>query len=564
MASVLKQRGLQLKKQMQVLLTQSIKLSSVKNEPNILKSVYEDIVPINSTINDYIWQNLDRWPDKTAAVCAATGHGYTYAQTHRMSISFAASLRTKLKLKNDDTVAIILPNVPEYPCTMLGVLEAGCIASMMNPAYTTHELHRQLELIECKAIVTSKLSYSNVAEAIKKLKIRPAVILIDNEGLPEDVIKFAEFAEDMSIDTDCLKSVQRSKKDVAILPFSSGTTGFAKAVVLTHQSVVAMNQMINNPEIIAVDEATDSYQCAVPAVLPFFHIFGFNAVMMNLMTRGSKLITFAKFNPELFLKTVVQQRAEHLYIVPPMVVFLGKHPAVTGEHLQSVRGIISGAAPLSETDAAAVLKKNKNIYFRQGYGLTETNGGVSVGRKSDVNHATVGYMFGSCEAKIVDVNTQEALGPGKEGEIWVRGPNLMQCYYKNEVATNEVLTDGWYKTGDIGKYDQNKYLYVTDRLKELIKVKGFQVPPAELETILRTHPKIMDCAVIGVPDDVTGEAPKAFVVTQRDALTDEEVKRYVNEQLVAFKHIKEVQFVDEIPKNPAGKILRKDLKAKYC
>ncbi|KPJ04598.1 4-coumarate--CoA ligase-like 7 [Papilio xuthus] len=445
MASVLKQRGLQLKKQMQVLLTQSIKLSSVKNEPNILKSVYEDIPPVNSTINDYIWQNLDRWPDKTAVVCAATGHGYTYAQTHRMSISFAASLRTKLKLKNDDTVAIILPNVPEYPCTMLGVLEAGCIASMMNPAYTAH-----------------------------------------------------------------------------------------------------------------------SYQCAVPAVLPFFHIFGFNAVMMNLMTRGSKLITFAKFNPELFLKTIVQQRAEHLYIVPPMVVFLGKHPAVTGEHLQSVRGIISGAAPLSESDAAVVLKKNKNIFFRQGYGLTETNGGVSVGRKTDVNHATVGYLFGSCAAKIIDVNTQQALGPGEEGEIWVRGPNLMQCYYKNEQATNEVLTqDGWYKTGDIGKYDTNKYLYVTDRLKELIKVKGFQVPPAELETILRTHPKIMDCAVIGVPDHMTGEAPKAFVVAQKDITTDE-IKQYVNNQLVAFKHIKEVQFVDEIPKNPAGKVLRKDLKAKYC
>ncbi|KPJ17246.1 4-coumarate--CoA ligase 1 [Papilio machaon] len=446
MASVLKQRGLQLKKQMQVLLSQSIKLSSVKNEPYILKSVYEDIPPVNCTINDFVWQNLDRWPDKTAVVCAATGHGYTYAQTHRMSISFAASLRTKLKLKNDDTVAIILPNVPEYPCTILGVLEAGCIASMMNPAYT-------------------------------------ALILIDNDGLPEGVIKFAEFAEDMSIDTDCLKSVQRSKKDIAILPFSSGTTGFAKAVVLTHQSVVAMNQMINNPEIIAVDEATDKYQCAVPAVLPFFHIFGFNAVMMNLMTRGSKLITFSKFNPELFLKTIVQQRAEHLYIVPPMVVFLGKHPAVTGEYLQSVRGIISGAAPLSESDAAAVLKKNKNIFFRQGYGLTETNGGVSVGRKTDVNHATVGYMFGSCAAKIVDVNTQEALGPGK--------------------------------------------------------------------------------VIIGVPDDVTGEAPKAFVVTQTDITTDE-IKQYVNKQLVDFKHIKEVQFVEEIPKNPAGKILRKDLKAKYC
>ncbi|CAG4959624.1 unnamed protein product [Parnassius apollo] len=531
-----------------------------------MDGIYNDIPCINSTVNDFVWQNLDRWPDKTAVVCAATGHGYTYAQTHRMSISFAASLRTKLKLKNDDIVAIILPNVPEYPCTVLGVLEAGCIASMMNPAYTAHEFKKQLELIDCKAIITSKLSYPNVAEAIKSLKTKPAVILIDNDGIPEGTIKFAEFAEDMSVDTDCLKSVQRSKKDVAILPFSSGTTGFAKGVVLTHESVVAINQMIYDPDVLAVEEATAKYQSSIPAVLPFFHIFGFNAVMMSLLGRGSKLITFANFNPELFLKTIVQHRVEHLYIVPPMVLFLGKNPAVTPEHLQSLKGIICGAAPLAQSDALAVLNKNKNIIFRQGYGLTETNGGVTVGKKTDTNHSAVGHVFGSCEIKIADLQTQEALGPGKEGEIWVRGPILMKGYFKNDKATKEVVTeDGWYKTGDIGKYDEKQYLYVTDRLKELIKVCGFQVPPAEIETILRTHPKIMDCAVVGIPDPITGEAPKAFVVPQKGAtLQPGEVSQYVNDKVAAFKNIKEVQFVEEIPKNPAGKIMRRTLKEKYC
>ncbi|KAG6459998.1 hypothetical protein O3G_MSEX011710 [Manduca sexta] len=498
-------------------------------------------------------------------VCAVTGHGYTYAQTHKMSVTFAASLRTKLKLKNDDKVAIILPNIPEYPCTILGVLQAGCIASMMNPVYTSHELKRQLEVIDCKAIVTSKISYANVKQAMNELKINIPVILVENEGLPEGTIKFAELAEDFNIDVDCLKSVHRSPKDVAILPFSSGTTGFPKAVVLTHESVVAMNNMIIDPEVVVIKETTATYQAVLPAILPFFHIFGFNALMVNQLTQGCKLVTMPFFKPDFFLETIVQHKADVLFIVPPMVVFLGKHPAVKPEHLASVSGIISGAAPLSATDAAAVLSKNKNIVFRQGYGLTETNGVISVGRNNDGNHAAVGHVMANCEVKIADLKTQEALGPGQEGEIWFRGPNVMSAYYKNEDATKEVLEGDWYKTGDIGKYDDKKYLYVTDRLKELIKVKGFQVPPAELETVLRTHPKILDCAVLGIPDPISGEVPKAFVVLQGGQEIDPmEILEFVNKQVAVFKNIKEVQFVDSIPKSPAGKILRKDLKQKYC
>ncbi|XP_072930565.1 uncharacterized protein [Epargyreus clarus] len=535
-------------------------------EANILKSVYPKLQNIKYTVNDFVWQNLDRWPDKTLAVCPTTGHGYTYAQSYKMSVTFAASLRTKLKLQNDDKVAIILPNIPEYPCTVLGVLQAGCIASMMNPTYTAHEIKRQLELIDCKAIVTSTLSYPNVLAALKEIKSKIPVILISNEETPEGAIKYAEFTEDLSVDTSCLKSVHRSPKDVAILPFSSGTTGFPKGVVLTHQSVVAMNQMILSPGIVAVEEASASYQSVIPAILPFFHIFGFNALMLNLMTFGVKLVTMASFKPELFLQSIVKHKVQHLYVVPPMVVFLGKHPAVKPEHLASIEGIVSGAAPLSETDAAAVLKKNEKIIFRQGYGLTETNGGVSVGYKDDTNHAAVGHIFPDSEVKIADLVTQEALPAGQEGEIWYRGPNLMKGYYKDEKSTKEVMTDdGWYKTGDIGKFDDKNYLYVTDRLKELIKVKGFQVPPAELETIIRTHPKILDCAVLGIPDPVTGEAPKAFLVPQAgQTLSPEEIMEYVNSKVVGFKNIKSVQFVDSIPKNPAGKILRKDLKEKYC
>ncbi|XP_026730589.1 4-coumarate--CoA ligase 1-like [Trichoplusia ni] len=536
------------------------------SEKNILTSVFKDLPPTTNTVNDFVWQNLERWPDKTATVCAVTGRGYTYAQTHRMSIAFAASLRSKLKLQNDDKVAIILPNIPEYACTILGVLQAGCVASMMNPVYTVDELKRQIQLIKCKAVVASNISYANIKQALSELQMDIPIVLVENEGLPEGTIRFAEFAEDFNLDTDCLKAVRRGPKDLAILPFSSGTTGFPKAVALTHASVLAMNQQIIDPEIVVCKETTATNQAVLPAILPFFHIFGFNSLMLSQMTQGAKMVTLPYFKPELFLKTLVQHKAEVLFLVPPMVVFLGKHPAVTPKHLESVYGIISGAAPISAQDAEAIVAKNKAINFRQGYGLTETNGGISVGRNDDHNHASVGHVFPSSKVKIADLQTQEALGPGQEGEIWYRGPNVMNGYYENEEATKEVMTeDGWYKTGDIGRYDDKKYLYVTDRLKELIKVKGFQVPPAELEMVLRTHPKVLDCAVLGIPDEISGELPKAFVVTQQgQTLKDDEILDYVNSKVAVFKKIKEVQFVKEIPKSAAGKILRKNLKEMYC
>ncbi|KAI5646206.1 AMP-binding enzyme domain-containing protein [Phthorimaea operculella] len=539
--------------------------ATAESEKNILKSVYKDVPNTNYTLTDFVWMNLDRWPDKTAVVCSLTGRAYTYAQIHKMSIIFAASLRSKLKLQENDKVAVILPNVPEYPSVVYGALQAGCIVSPMNPIYTSYEFQHQFKTIDCKAIVTSKISLQNIQEALKVAKKNIPIILMDNDSVPEGCIKFAELAGDVSIDIDCLKSVRRSPDDVAILPFSSGTTGFPKGVVLTHRSVVAANFSIADPDIVAIKETTTSYQAVLPAILPFFHIFGFNALMNNQLHLGCKLVTMPYFKPEMFLKTIVEHKANVLFIVPPMVVFLGKHPAVTPAHLATIEGIVSGAAPLSESDAAAVKEKNKNIIFRQGYGLTETNGAVSVGRKVDYNHAAVGHVFGSCEVKIADLQTQEALGPGQDGEIWVRGPLLMSGYYKNDQATAEVMQDGWFKTGDIGKYDENKYLYVTDRLKELIKVKGFQVAPAELETVVRTHSKVLDCGVVGIPDPITGEQPKAFVVIQpNQTVKSEEILEYVNSKVAAFKKLKEVQFVDAIPKNPAGKILRKELKEKYC
>ncbi|KAM3960213.1 uncharacterized protein ACR2FA_005696 [Aphomia sociella] len=535
-------------------------------ESNILTSVYKSLPPSNDTICDFVWQKMDKWPDKTATVCSITGHGYTYAQLHRLSMVFGAFLRSKLNLKEGDKVAIVLPNVPEYPCVVLGALQAGCVVSPMNPIYTAKDLQIQLELIECKAVVSSKISYPNIAEALKSMNSNIPVILLDNDGLPEGTIRFADLAENTNIDINCLKSVKRSADDVAVVPFSSGTSGFPKGVVLTHRAIVASSQMISMPDILAVLETTATQQSVFTAVIPFFHIFGFNVLMLSQLYFGCKLVTMPHFKPDLFLQTVSKYKSDVLFLVPPIVMFLAKHPAVKPEYLESVRSIICGAAPLSPADADLVTAKNKNIFFRQGYGLTETCGSISVAKTTDRNHSSVGYVLSNSEIKITDLDTKQALGPGKEGEIWFRGPNLMSGYYKNEAATKSDITeDGWYKTGDIGTYDENKYLYLTDRMKELIKVKGFQVAPAELETVIQSHPKVADCAVLGIPDPITGETPKAFLVPRPGQdLKPEELMEYVNSKVTKFKKIKHAQIVDEIPKNAAGKILKRVLKEKYC
>lgn len=529
------------------------------NENNILTSVYKNIEPVNVPLHEFLWTNLEKWPNKTVAVCGVTGRSYTYSQTYKMSTSLAASFRNKLKLKPNDAVAVVLPNMPEYPCVMLGIVQAGCIVTTVNPIYTSNEIKIQLQMLDCKAIVSTKLSYQAIAGALQLLQRDIPIIIIDDE-VPEGCIKFSEFT-DTSIDTTCLKSVRRSPDDIAIIPFSSGTTGMPKGVVLTHSNVVAINQMISDPEIIAVDETTETHQSVLPAVLPFFHIFGMNVLMMSQMYLGCKMVTMPYFKPDLFLKVLVDYKGTSLFVVPPMAVFLGKHPSVTPAHLASLKSIVCGAAPLSEADADALTKKNNKVIIRQGYGLTETSGALCIGRNTDTNHASVGHALPNCEVKIADLHTGEALSAGQEGEIWFRGPVVMKGYYNNEGANEESFHGGWFKTGDIGKYDENKYIYVTDRLKELIKVKGFQVPPAELEAVLRTHPKVLDSAVIGIPDPISGEKPKAFVVPQPGQNpSEDEIKQYVNSKLISYKNIHKVQFVENIPKNAAGKILRKDLK----
>ena len=347
-----------------------------------------------------------------------------------------------------------------------------------------------------------------------------------------------------------------------MLPYSSGTTGVPKGVILTHRNLVANVAQMEPRVGIDSDDA-------ILALLPFFHIYGLTVLLNIALKLRAHLVTMPKFDLVEFLRIIQDQKLTYLFIAPPVAVALAKHPMIDQYDLSSVHTIFSGAAPLDEELGKAVAKR-LNTRVRQGYGMSElspVSHAIPFDR-DDMPLSSVGQPLANTENKLVDPGTLEEIelpteGLSKPGELWVKGPNVMVGYLNNPTATAETLdSDGYLHTGDIAVVDPEGVVYIVDRLKELIKYKGYQVPPAELEALLLTHEEIADAAVIGVLDDEGEEIPKAFVVRQQGATIDEEgVIAFVAERVSPHKKVRRVEFIDIVPKSAAGKILRKDLRA---
>lgn len=547
-----------------------IRSNSVWTQDRVIKSPYRNIEIPNCTLYDYVWMNLDKWPERTAAVCATTGRGYTYEQAFKLSNAFAANLRKKFNLRDGDVVAVMLPNIPDYPIVSLGILEAGGVITSINPIYTAHEVQRQLLLSDAKIVVTLPETVAVVKQALTIAKKNLPIISVktNDDPTPEGTVLFNELSEDMSVDKSCLKEVRRSINDICFLPYSSGTTGLPKGVELSHRNIVANCEQVNEPLVMCHNETTATHQDKVMVVLPFFHIYAATVLMFHKLSLGIKLVTLSKFQPEAFFSAMEKYKTNVLFVAPPLVLLMGSHKAATEKSLQHLQILVNGAAPLSASDVDRFFgRANRKLDFRQGYGLTETSPTVAITPKGyDKNYSSTGPPVPNTELRIIDPNTLENLGPNKTGEILVRGPQVMRGYRNNPEANNEVFTvDGWFRTGDLGVADEDGVITIADRLKELIKVKGFQVPPAELEAILREHPSINDAAVVGIPHSTKGEAPKAFVVLKDGTnKAAKEISDFVNERVAPYKRIDDIVFVDSIPKSSAGKILRRELKQKYC
>ncbi|XP_026730405.1 probable 4-coumarate--CoA ligase 3 [Trichoplusia ni] len=544
-------------------LTSSRELSAWTPD-KIVKSPHRDVDIPNRTVPEQIWENMERWVDRTAIECAITKQSYTYYQMYKYSRNFAAKLRTLLKIQDGDVICIMMPNSPDFAVAAIGALEAGAEVTTVNPIYTPHEVHRQITLSDPKVLFGVPETIPVLKEALALAKKDLPVICIKGvDGvLPPETISFQEFALADNVDHSILKEVRRQSEDVAFLPYSSGTTGLPKGVELVHRNIVVNFLQQNVDTLRHYDETTKTSQDTVLAVLPFYHIYGLSIILLHKLSVGLKVVTLPKFQPNTFIDALKEHKTNVLCAAPPLILFLGSHPVITNEHLASIKTITSGSAPLPRVDVVRVLDKVKHkLNFLQVYGLTETSPLATAMLPGSENYASAGYAISNTELRIVDSDLKP-LGPKEVGELLIRGPQVMKGYRNNPEATKKCMTeDGWFQTGDLASIDIDGTVTIADRLKELIKVKGFQVPPAELENVLKEHPDVLDAAVIGVPDVRMGEVPKAFIVLRDGKRADaHSITNFVSKRVAEYKRIKEVRFLNELPKNPSGKILRRVLK----
>jgi acyl-CoA synthetase (AMP-forming)/AMP-acid ligase II len=483
--------------------------------------------------------------DKPALIDGLTGRQLTYGALADGVKRVASALRRR-DFRKGDVFAIFSPNVIEYPIAFLAVASLGGVITTINSLYTPREMADQLKNSGASFLLTVPAFMDRVRDGIKDLAIEEVFVFGDTEGATSFGELLAHEPEDFTVDIN-------PAEDLVALPYSSGTTGVAKGVMLTHRNLVA--NVVQSEECFHLPVGE-----RVLGVMPFYHIYGMTVIMNMTLHSGATIVTMPKFELDAFLRVLQDHRVERAYVAPPIVVALAKHPMIDQFDLSSVTRVFSGAAPLDEALAAACGRR-LNCQVNQGYGMTEASP-VTHAVRDNVDWTKVGSIgpvIPGTECKVVDITTGAALSPGADGEIWIRGPQVMKGYLNNRAATEQILDqDGWLHTGDIGHADQDGDFYIVDRLKELIKYKGYQVPPAELEAILLTHPAVADAAVIPSPNEEAGEVPKAFVVL-KSPVTPEELMRYVAERVAPHKKIRLLETIDEIPKSASGKILRRKL-----
>jgi 4-coumarate--CoA ligase len=504
----------------------------------IHKSLLPDVEIPESPLTPFVMQKAKELADKTAFIDGTTGARLTYAELDNRIRRLAGGLLER-GLAKGEVVAIMAPNCPDYAVVFHGVAMAGGVVTTINPTYTEREVHHQLNDAKATKLIVFSMFADTAKAAAADSGVKEIVLLEDLETL------FGEpLAEQVPVDLD----------DVVVLPYSSGTTGLSKGVMLTHRNLVA--NLVQTGSVITVTE-NESFV----AVLPFFHIYGMQ-VLMNLgLYLGATIVTMPRFDLEQFLSLHQEHKLTRAFVAPPMVVALAKHPLVDDYDLTTLKNIFSGAAPLS-AELAIECGERLDCEVVQGYGMTELSPVTHATPQGKFKAGSAGMTVPNTEVRIVDPGTGESLGLDQDGEVWIKGPQVMKGYLNNDTATAETIdSEGWLHTGDIGHVDADGHLYVVDRLKELIKFKGFQVPPAELEALLLTHPKIADAAVIGLPDDEAGEIPAAWVVLRPGTeATEDEVKEFVASQVATYKRLGKVTFTDAVPKSASGKILRRVLR----
>lgn len=501
-------------------------------------------LPSQVSITDYTLRLVDELHDQPAIIDGPSGRTVTYRELEQGIKLLAGGLAAR-GFGPGDTMALMAPNIPEYAFFFHAAAYAGGVVTTINPTYTPTEINHQLRDSGACILVTISMFLEAASAAAEATDVKEVFSIDPVDGVPSMF--------DLLGSSPLTQQVPVSDEDVVVLPYSSGTTGRSKGVMLTHGNLTA-NIAQSEPFL-----TTERGEVAL-AVLPFFHIYGMQVLMNGMLAAGLTIVTMPRFDLEEALRITQEHKVAWFFAVPPIVLALAKHPLVDSYDLSSIKIVFSGAAPLS-AELGQECGQRLGCAVVQGYGMTEL---------SPVSHASLGFSHrpGSSglticntECRIVDPEGNDCELEA-DGELWVRGPQVMAGYLNDPDATAATIDgDGWLHTGDIAHFDEDGYIYVVDRIKELIKYKGFQVPPAELEGLLLTHPGIADAAVIGIADPEAGELPKAYVCRAPGAeLSAEEVMSFVADQVATYKRVRSVEFIDSIPKSAAGKILRRELR----
>ena len=507
-------------------------------------------LPLSTTsVTERVFEGLTPRLDDVVLIDGVDGRKFTAGDVIDHVKRLAGGLREAGHVPQKP-VALMAPNSPEYCIIFHAIAWAGGTITTLNPTYTAHEIRHQLRDSGAGLLITVPATLAVAKEALKELpEVQICVIGSADDDDSGDCQSLAELygtAQEQQYPVDL------DRHSVA-LPYSSGTTGLPKGVCLSHRSLsMNIDQTAKGAEFQAGETAA--------AFLPFFPIYGMTVLMNMHLACGGVLVTMPRFDLEVFLRICQDHRARRMWIVPPVALALAKHPLVDDYDLSALEQVFSGAAPMGNALSDAVASRF-DCAMLQGYGMTELAPVSHITPLSTPRSGASGLAVPNTRCRIVSPETGADLPPGEEGELWIKGPQVMIGYLNNEQATKDTLTsDGWLKTGDMAIIDADGYMFVVDRLKELIKYKGFQVAPAELEATLVAHPKIQDAAVIGQHDEEAGEIPVAFVVCQDPAPSQEEIQAYVGSQLSHYKQLHRVTFVETIPKSPSGKILRRLLR----
>lgn len=473
-------------------------------------------------------------------------------------------------LREGDVVVVYSKNSVWYPVIALAAVRIGAIACAVSPEYTTEELAYALRLIKVKLFFTGVESISNAHSASTASGLDAKSLLCldaSQDGLTsvEDLLAKADETDDSNLIPQIQIPAGKTSHDIcAYLCLSSGTTGLPKAVMVSHGNIIA--------QCLQVQQITPKDHDKIVAALPFYHITGIVHELHLPIAINAHTYVLPTYTLDSLLETVCRYQIKELLIVPPILIRLVRDPATVDKYdLSHIRRFSSGAAPLPREILDLLEKKFPNTGFKQGYGMTESCSAITSHPPSKYAYKyadKVGMLVGSTSVKIIDPTTLKECGVGTAGEIWARGPQVAMGYLNNPSASTETFDkDGFLHTGDIGYIDEEGLLSITDRMKEMIKVKGIGIAPAELENLLLGHPAVNDVAVCGIPDERAGERPKAFVVLKPgEGLDPAEVGtsilKYVKEKRARHKWITEVEIVSDIPKSPAGKILRRKLREK--